>query len=83
MAHLPTIPVNEWVTTHKSEVVWNYRHAPIDSAYCDDFMLIKFPDGWEVFLNGYCIASADTLQEAKAICPMLVKLHGRTSTKEF
>lgn len=83
MAHLQTIPLNEWVTRHKSEVVWYYRHAPTYSQYCDDFMLVQFPDSWEVFLNGEALASADTLKEAKDICPMLVKLHGRTSTKEF
>jgi hypothetical protein len=72
-------PLNEWFTTHKSEVVWRYRHAPTYSSEIDDIWVIKFPGEWQVNLNHNIRASTDTLQEAKDICPMLVRMHGKTA----
>ena len=72
-------PLNEWFTTHKSEVVWRYRHAPTYSSEIDDIWVIKFPGEWQVQLNHDIIASMDTLQEAKDMCRMLVRMHGKTA----
>jgi hypothetical protein len=72
-------PVNIWYSTTHEESVWRYRHAPTYASLIDEFTLIQFPDGWDIHLNETNIGSADTLQEAKDICPMLAKLHGETS----
>jgi hypothetical protein len=77
--HHSNFPLNAWFTMHPSEVVWRYRHAPTYSSEIDDIWVIKFPGGWRIELNSHITADTDTLQEAKDICPMLVRMHGRTA----
>lgn len=73
-------PTNEWYTINNIESVWRYRHTSPNHIRADNLMLIQFTDGeWRIHLNHEDIASAGSLDEAKALCPMLIKFHGQTN----
>ena len=71
-------PLDEWYSLNGASSAWRYQHYNINADAMTTITILQFGGSdWDIHINDVKIASAGSLDEAKALCPMLIKFHGQ------